>query len=85
MPSNEVWQLKAACLEAEPDLFFPEEGESSAPAKRICAQCLVRTECLDYALTKREPYGVFGGLSEGERTRLLSRHAAAQKGHVDVA
>ena len=85
MTSNEVWQLDAACLEADPDLFFPEEGESTAPAKRICAQCPVRTQCLEYALAKREPYGVFGGLSEGERTRLLSRRAAAQKGRADVA
>lgn len=85
MTSSEVWQLKAACLESDPELFFPEEGESTAPAKRICAQCPVRTQCLDYALAKREPYGVFGGLSEGERTRLLTRRTAAQKGHADVA
>ncbi|HJR18350.1 MAG TPA: WhiB family transcriptional regulator, partial [Actinomycetota bacterium] len=39
-------------------------------AKRICAQCAVRDECLDYALANDERFGIWGGLSERERRRV---------------
>jgi hypothetical protein len=50
--------------------FFPEKGGSSREAKRICADCPVRIECLNYALRRDERYGVWGGMSERERRRL---------------
>lgn len=36
-------------------------------AKAICAECVVRPECLDYAVTIGEPHGIWGGLNETER------------------
>lgn len=60
------------CLEVAPDVFFPEKGESSLPAKRLCRGCPVRTVCLDYALRHRERYGVWGGTSERERRRMMA-------------
>jgi WhiB family redox-sensing transcriptional regulator len=42
-------------------------------AKLVCARCPVRGECLDYALRVREPLGVWGGLTESERRKLLTR------------
>ena len=44
-------------------------------AKAICATCPVRGLCLEYALAVREPYGIWGGLNEYERRRLLPRKA----------
>lgn len=41
-------------------------------AKQVCARCPVIGECATYALTVREPWGVWGGLDQGERERLLS-------------
>jgi WhiB family redox-sensing transcriptional regulator len=38
------------CLGLDPELFFPERGESVTEAKAVCAGCVVRTECLDFAL-----------------------------------
>ena len=68
------WQLKAACRTADPDLFFHPEGERGstrsnreAAAKDICAGCPVLVQCRQHALEVREPYGVWGGLSEDER------------------
>ena len=40
-------------------------------AKALCARCPVVAECLDHALTVREPFGVWGGLNQTEREHLL--------------
>jgi WhiB family redox-sensing transcriptional regulator len=66
------WRDLALCAQTDPDSFFPDRGESSRPAKRVCAACDVRAECLQYALDHGERYGVWGGLSERER-RALAR------------
>lgn len=60
---------QAECLKADPDAFFPEKGELAAPAKRICAHCDVRYDCLEHALDNSEK-GVWGGLTEQERRNL---------------
>ncbi len=59
----------AACTTADPDLFFPEPGDewSERRAKAICAACPVRVACLAGALGRREPHGIFGGLTAEER------------------
>lgn len=64
------WVERALCRETDPEAFFPEQGGAAAPAKRVCAVCLVRAECLTYALDNDERFGVWGGLSERERRRL---------------
>lgn len=66
----ERWQDKALCAETDPEAFFPEKGGSTRDAKRICAGCEVRDECLQYALEHDERFGIWGGLSERERRRL---------------
>lgn len=65
-----AWQASAACDGLDPELFFPERGESTAKAKAVCAACPVREQCLEYALTNGEKFGIWGGLSERERRRL---------------
>lgn len=65
-----AWQAYGNCLGVDPALFFPERGASTAPAKAVCAGCVVKTECLDYALTHGEKYGIWGGKSERERRRM---------------
>ncbi len=64
------WQDRARCRDHDVDIFFPEDGGSARAAKRICALCQVRLECLDYALRRAEPEGVWGGLTVEERRRL---------------
>ena len=53
--------------------FFPEKGGSTREAKRVCATCEVREECLQYALANDERFGIWGGLSERERRKLKRR------------
>ncbi len=64
------WQADALCAQTDPEAFFPEKGGSTRDAKRICASCQVRSECLEYALEHDERFGIWGGLSERERRKL---------------
>jgi WhiB family redox-sensing transcriptional regulator len=64
------WAAEAKCLNADPDVFFPEKGGSTREAKRICSECPVRDECLEYALEEDERFGIWGGMSERERRKL---------------
>ena len=64
------WQEQALCAETDPEAFFPEKGGSTREAKKICTGCEVRSECLEYALSNDERFGIWGGLSERERRRL---------------
>lgn len=79
------WQEEGLCRNADPLLFFHPQNERGSSrvrrdqsAKRVCASCPVRLECADYAIRAREPYGVWGGLSEEDREniyrKLDSRH-----------
>ena len=65
-----AWQQHGACRGLDPNLFFPERGESVKEAKAVCARCPVRAECLQYALDNYKNVGIWGGLSERERRRL---------------
>ena len=67
------WQTDALCAQTDPEAFFPEKGGSTRDAKRICAGCDVRAECLDYALQNDERFGIWGALSERERRKLKRR------------
>ena len=76
--SRHGWRRLAACRDEDTDLFFPngETGEAleqAEMAKAICATCPVRVECLEFALTTNQPYGIFGGLTEAERKSLQRR------------
>lgn len=68
------WQFQGLCRTASPEVFFHPEGERGtarrrrdALAKQVCASCPVLQQCRDHALSAREPYGVWGGLTEDER------------------
>lgn len=71
------WLAKANCMGVEPDLFFPQRGMSTREAKEVCRGCVVREECLDYAISKGEKFGIWGGMSERERRRVRRARAAA--------
>ncbi len=65
------WMILALCRDRDPSFFFPQDGVGVERAKRVCGQCPVRAECLDYALSTRQEHGVWGGASERERRRML--------------
>jgi len=57
------WTEDAACrpVPGASDLFFSEEVSDIIAAKRICAECPVIAPCLEAAIARREPCGVWGG------------------------
>ncbi len=66
------------CHNANPDLFFSEGSEEIAVAKSLCGGCPVRAQCLDAAISREEPCGVWGGelFEDGlviERRRTVGR------------
>ncbi len=68
---QEVWRNAANCLGVNTELFFPTEDPALArQAKEVCRNCVVREECLDYALASNEMGGVWGGTDEDERAVL---------------
>jgi WhiB family redox-sensing transcriptional regulator len=68
---GQEWQRSGLCAQTDPEAFFPEKGGSTREAKRICQGCAVRDECLEYALSNEERFGIWGGLSERERRRVV--------------
>lgn len=68
----ESWMTLGICAQTDPDAFFPEQGVNARNAKATCRRCPVKAQCLQYALDNDERYGVWGGLSERERRRVLN-------------
>ncbi|WP_214322809.1 WhiB family transcriptional regulator [Nonomuraea sediminis] len=71
------WTERAACLDTDPELFFPisAEGPSSqqfSRAKAVCGRCQVREQCLAYALETRQAHGVWGGTDPHQRRAWIS-------------
>ena len=71
------WQMSGACRNLDSGVFFHPENERGSArtaresqAKQICATCPVQQQCRRHALTVREPYGIWGGLSESDRVAL---------------
>jgi WhiB family transcriptional regulator, redox-sensing transcriptional regulator len=73
------WQAQANCMGVDPDLFFPERGASTKEAKEVCRGCVVREECLEYALANSEKFGIWGGMSERERRRVRRARALERR------
>lgn len=80
-PTLEFWEWMddGACREHE-SLFYNREDEPKGvrrakerQAQQICAGCPVLQQCRDYALESGEHYGVWGGLTESDRHRILNR------------
>jgi WhiB family transcriptional regulator, redox-sensing transcriptional regulator len=58
------WQRDAACLDHPGEWWFPDKHRKDGSlAKRVCAGCPVRVECLTYALGGNEDHGIWGGFN----------------------
>jgi WhiB family redox-sensing transcriptional regulator len=79
LPEEDEWRHQAACAGEETDLFFPVGTSPAAiaqahEAKKVCAGCPVRLDCLKWAIDTAQEWGVWGGLTEDER-RVMKRRS----------
>lgn len=72
------WQVRARCRGLDPRVFFPERGATGSIARLVCTSCVVREECLEYAISHDERFGIWGGMSEHERRLLRLRRSAVR-------
>lgn len=67
------WAARGACTELDPERFFVK-GADQQKVKPLCLGCPVRAQCLADALDNRIEFGMWGGMTERERRRLLRQH-----------
>jgi WhiB family transcriptional regulator, redox-sensing transcriptional regulator len=75
------WRDLAACLEvvsAEYDPFFADSAELQVEAIAICETCLVRDDCLTFAVRTGQQYGIWGGQPERIVRRLIAADRAGR-------
>lgn len=83
-PVEPTWRTQASCRTKSAVHFFapphferkPEKDAREGAARALCRSCPVQRQCLEYALAVQEPHGIWGGLNELERRRLLRKRAA---------
>jgi len=76
-----TWRSMAECRGENAQYFFapshferkPEKDLREGSARALCRSCRVLDECLEYSLAVEEPHGIWGGLNELERKRILRR------------
>lgn len=70
------WQDDARCAEVDPDLFFPDMGDTvgSQKAQRFCEECPVAVQCAQLGL--QFEFGIFGGITAQKRRKLKKQMEA---------
>jgi hypothetical protein len=86
-PDMNLWEGERRCRDVSPAIFFPEEREeSSNEAFALCDQCACRSVCTEYAIENNEIHGIWGGLTQAERRKIISVREiiARNHGHLPV-
>lgn len=82
-----TWRNRSACLDQDPELFFPIGSSGPAllqieEAKVVCGACDVLVTCLKWANEAGRDAGVWGGQSEEERLSIKRRDARIRRANV---
>ena len=65
------WEDQAACRGADVEIFFSVEESDQQRALEYCNACPVREACLSTAIVRQEMYGIWGGMLEADRRRII--------------
>jgi WhiB family redox-sensing transcriptional regulator len=79
------WHRDAVCQEHPEVDWFPEQGVDLAPARAVCARCLVRVECVAFALETGERHGIWGGTSARQRRHAIRERWDAERLIYEIA
>ena len=72
------WTEKAACKNELSEMFFCDSLDNKINsyrqvyAKNICRKCPVAAECLMYAISNKESFGIWGSFAPKERNTILN-------------
>lgn len=66
------WREDALCTQVGAEFFFPDRGGSTREAKAVCRRCPVTAQCLEFALANEERFGIWGGVAERTRRKMLA-------------
>ena len=68
-----LWMEQGICHDKDEDtkIFFPEQGNNAVRAKAMCGRCPVREKCLNWSIETRQMYGVWGGVAEKKRRKMM--------------
>jgi len=73
------------CHTADPEMYFSDDELAVAEAKSLCGGCPVRTQCLEGALSRQEPAGVWGGELFEDGRIIARKRKAGRPTAVEVA
>jgi WhiB family redox-sensing transcriptional regulator len=65
------------CKAYDPELWFPERGGDSNSVRAVCRSCPVLLVCREYALSRSNLYGIWGGLTAQERRAIRKSRGEA--------
>lgn len=78
-PAEDVaWMGDGACVGQDLETFYPARGTYTDRGKKICRDCPVRVQCMDYALRHRE-WGVWGGTDDADRDTFRRKLRSRKK------
>lgn len=77
------WRSRSACLGHNPSLWYPTAADAWDEPRAICRACPVSKECLDEAIERREPWGMWGGMNPEERRASERRRIAFAAAQAD--
>jgi WhiB family redox-sensing transcriptional regulator len=80
------WMGSANCRTTDPDLFYPGGDTNKWNVRRVkaalkvCSRCPVNVECLSWALETQDCYGILGGTTPDQRSRMGDEDGTAGSG-----
>lgn len=78
--SDTAWMSQANCVGLG-RLMFTDDHSNATAAKNVCRGCVVRDDCLDYAITHSLWHDVWGGCSVRERKAISKQRREATLVH----
>lgn len=87
-PREKGWQKKGACSGEDPNIYVPPEKQGTKDTihydKTICDGCIVRKECLDYALANHPKYGLWSGTTPKQRDKMYRFYRGEREYELDL-
>lgn len=75
------WMHQAACRGMDTEIWFADSEAAHSIAKGVCRRCPVAETCLRYALDIQGTWGIWGGTTRPQRTRLTESPGKCRNGH----